>query len=82
VPKVAWHEALSATVLLDGQVTLGAVTSLAVTTNEQVAVLPLPSLAVKVTVWVLLWPVSKVADAGLWVTVGDGLQLSDTLLAE
>ena len=77
-----WQFAFALTVALAGQVMVGAVTSFKVTVKAQVAVLPLPSLAVKTTVWTLLWPVNKVEAAGLWVTLGLGLQLSlsDTAL--
>ena len=60
-----WQLAFALTVAFAGQVIVGAVTSFKVTVKAQVAVLPLPSLAVKVTVWVLLWPVNKVEAAGL-----------------
>ena len=60
---------------------LGAVTSFNVTVNVQFAELPLPSLAVSVIVCNALWPVNKVDEAGLCVTVGDGLQLSDNEVA-
>ena len=71
-----WQLAFAFTVALAGQVIVGAVRSFKVTVKAQVAVLPLPSLAVKVTVWVLLCPVNNVEAAGLWVTLGLGLQLS------
>ena len=48
-----------------GHVTDGGVTSFSVTTKVQMAVFPLPSLAVSVTVCVVLWPVMMVAAIGL-----------------
>ena len=69
-------------VKLAGQEMLGAVTSFKVTVKLQVAVLPLPSLAVRVTVSTSLWPFNAVFEAGLWVTVGLGLQLSLKVEAE
>ena len=81
-PTCPWQLALAFTVALAGQVMLGAVTSFRVTVKVQLAELPLPSLAIRVTVWAALWPVSIVEEAGLWFTVGDGLQLSDNDVAE
>jgi hypothetical protein len=67
---------LAAMVTFAGQVMLGAVTSFKMIVNEQVAVLPLPSLAVNVTVLASLWPLSAVFAEGDCVTVGFALQLS------
>ena len=61
-----------------GQVMDGGITSFSVTTNVQVAVFPLPSLAVSVMVCAVLWPVMTVVAAGLCVTVGLAAQLSLT----
>lgn len=63
------------TVCVPGQVTEGAISSTRFTVNEQLAVFPLPSLAVRVTV-VLPTPVTCVPNAGAWVKAGV-LQLSD-----
>ena len=47
----AWHDALALTVILDGQfVSTGAMLSLTVTLNEQVALFPAASVAVYVTI--------------------------------
>lgn len=62
--KDAVQEALSARVCVAGQVMEGDVMSVRVTLNEQVAVLPLPSLAVRVTV-VLPTPETVLPDAGV-----------------
>ena len=56
-----------------GQVILGTVWSATVTRNEQVAVLPAASVAVRVTT---CEPVMVVPAAGLWVSVGLAVQLS------
>ena len=76
VPTIPWQLVLAATVAFGGQVIEGGVTSFNVTVSVQLAVLPLPSLAVSVTVWALLWPVRTVLDEGLCVTEGLALQLS------
>ena len=68
--------------VLGRQVMLGLVTSFSVTVRVQDAVLPLPSLAVSVTVSTSLWPMSTVLEAGLCVTTGLGLQLSLSVTAE
>ena len=61
---------------------LGGVTSFKVTVKVQNCVFPLPSLAVRVTVSISLWPLSTVAGAGLCVTVGMAVQLSLTAKGE
>ena len=71
--KVAEQLAPAATVVLAGQVMLGAVWSATVTRNEQVAVLPAASVAVRVTT---CEPVMVVPAAGLWVSFGLAEQLS------
>lgn len=63
-----------------GQVIAGGVVSTLFTVNEQVAVLPLPSLAVSVTV-LLPTPDKAAPDTGACVTVGTAAQLSLTLAA-
>ena len=63
----------AATVAFAGQEILGAVWSTIVTANEQIAVLPAASVAVRVTVWL---PENTVPAAGLWVSVGLAEQLS------
>ena len=65
--------ALAATVVLAGQVMLGAVWSVTVTRNEQLAELPAASVAVRVTI---CEPVMVVPAAGLCVSVGFAEQLS------
>ena len=62
-----------------GQVTVGGVLSTLFTLNEQEAVFPFPSLAVKTTV-VVPTPVTVVPETGDWVTVGVP-QLSPLLTA-
>ena len=62
--------------MLSGQVIIGAASSIKVTVNEQFALFPLPSVAVKVTVSESLCPLKTVLEAGLWVTVGLEAQLS------
>lgn len=77
--RVAWQFALSGRAATPvGQVILGRVTSILFTKNEQVAVLPFPSLAVKVTV-LLPTPDTEVPDTGDCVTVGEAAQLSTTV---
>ncbi len=80
-PTTPAQLASAATVVLAGQVILGGVTSFKVTVKVQLAVLPLPSLAVRVTVCTKLCPLSTVVETGLCVTVGFGLQLSLTEVA-
>ena len=63
-------------VALPGQTMAGGVTSSRVTVKVQVEVFPLPSFAVRVTVWDALCPLKTVLGAGLWEAVGLGLQLS------
>lgn len=65
--------------ILFGQVMVGGVVSTLFTTNEHVLVLPLPSLAVSVTV-VAPTPVKVVLARGDWVIVGV-LQLSLVVVA-
>lgn len=65
VPISPMQLASAATVWLAGQVMVGLDTSRKVTLKEQVSVLPLPSLAVNVTVWTVLWPLNGVLAAGL-----------------
>jgi hypothetical protein len=48
---------------------VGKVTSFRVTVKEQLLVLPLPSLAVRVTSSESLWPLKTVPAGGVWVTV-------------
>lgn len=52
-----------------GQVMVGTDVSVLFTVKEQLFVLPLPSLAVRVTIE-LPTPVNTVPDAGDWVTTG------------
>ncbi len=61
------HDAPAATVVLLGQVMLGGVWSVTVTSKEQVAVRPAPSVAVKVMLCVPR--PSGAPAAGDWVTV-------------
>ena len=66
------------TVVFAGQTIVGAVTSFKVTEKEQVAVLLAASVAVKVTVCTLLWPLIEVVLTGLWLSVmlPEAVQLS------
>lgn len=61
--RVAEQLAFNAMVWAAGQVMVGAILSTRLTVNEQEAVLPLPSLAVNVTV-VLPTPVTTTPNAG------------------
>ena len=54
VPSVNWQRLFTGKFVLGGQVIVGGVMSFNVTVKAQVAVLPLPSLAVSVIVCVLL----------------------------
>ncbi len=81
-PTLPWQLALAFTVAFGGQAIEGGVTSLRVTVNVHELVLPLPSLAVSVTIRAVLCPKSNVPEAGLCVIVGDGLQLSESETAE
>jgi hypothetical protein len=81
-PTTPVQFASAATVILAGQVILGGVTSFKVTVKLQLAVLPLPSLAVKVTVSTSLCPLSGVLGSGLCVTAGLAVQLSLTEAGE
>ena len=65
--KLAVQPAPAATVVFAGQVMLGAVWSFTVTVKLQVPVLLLPSVAVKVTVW--LPRLSTVPEIGDWLVV-------------
>ena len=60
-----------------GQVIDGGVTSFKVTVKEQVLMFSLTSSAVRMTVWVVLWPLSIVLAGGLWLTMGLALQSSE-----
>ena len=66
------------TVVLAGQVMLGAVWSTTVTVNEQVALLFAPSVAVNVTTWL---PVIVVPATGLCTLVGLAVQSSFAVAA-
>jgi len=59
-----------------GQIIVGAIGSVRVTLKEQVAVFPLPSFAVSVTV-VLPTPETVLPGAGSCVEAGGAAQLSD-----
>ena len=76
--RVAWQFWLPKTVELAGQLMLGAVWSATVTKNEQIAVLPAASVAVRVTT---CDPVNTVPAAGLCVLVGLAVQLSEAVAA-
>jgi hypothetical protein len=69
------QDAPAATVVLAGQVIVGAVWSATVTENEQLAVLPAPSVAVIVMIWL---PEIVPPAAGLCVLVGV-VQLSEAV---
>lgn len=58
------------------QIRFGGVISFKVTDNVQVLVLPALSVAVRVTIWVMLLPDNTRPLAGLWVTAGLAVQLS------
>ena len=66
----------------DNPVRDGRFRKIKVTVKVQNCVLPLPSLAVSVTVFASLWPLSAVEETGLWVTVGLAAQLSLTETGE
>lgn len=74
---VNWQLALAETVVLAGQAIVGAVWSATVTTNVQVFELPAASVARSVTV--RLPRFSKVPAAGVWVLVGEAVQLSEAV---
>jgi hypothetical protein len=78
IPIEALQLVSAFTVGATGQVMDGGITSFSVTTKVQVAVFPLPSLAVSVMVCAVLWPVMTVVAIGLWVTAGLAAQLSLT----
>ena len=71
------------TVIFEGQEMIGGVTSFLVKLKVQLLILPLPSVAVKVTICVPE-PDKAVPAAGDWVTKmePDGVQLSDTIAIE
>ena len=73
------HEASRDTFPPDGQEVIeGAVSSFSVTVKEQELVLPAASVAVSVTSWDVLFPLSTVPAAGVCVSVVP-LQLSVTV---
>jgi hypothetical protein len=75
---VAVQLAPAATVVLAGQANVGGVWSTTVTVKEQVLELPAASVACMVTVFAPT--VTLVPAAGVWVSVGLAVQLSDEVV--
>ena len=76
MPTIPAQLALAATVVFAGQVRLGMVTSFTVAVKVHWLLFPASSVAVRVTVLMVLCPESTVPLTGDWVTLGLAEQLS------
>jgi len=76
VPSVTEQFGPATSVWLAGQVIVGGVASFRFTEKIQVVELPAASVAVSVTLWAVLWPLSGLPTAGICDSAGLGEQPS------